>query len=218
MTLVGLSGAYGAGGSQIGPALAQRLGVPFLDRAIPAAVAEALDVPLDDATAHDDRGSASWLERLLSGFVGQDVSAPTALPAQVTSPADFRRATEEVLQAQIATGEGVILGRAAVILLREHPCALRVRLDGPPELRCRQAMRLQGIDAQTAQRRMRRQDRTHLAYARELYGCDLRDPALYHVMLDSTAIGLDVCVQLLALAAAALPGSPAHEEAPRARG
>ena len=35
MTLVAISASFGAGGSRIGPALAERLGVPFLDRAIP---------------------------------------------------------------------------------------------------------------------------------------------------------------------------------------
>ena len=40
--LIALSAAYGAGGSIIGPALADRLGVPFLDRAIPLAVADRL--------------------------------------------------------------------------------------------------------------------------------------------------------------------------------
>jgi cytidylate kinase len=208
VTLVGISGAYGAGGSRVGPALAERLGVPFLDRAIPAAVADALEVPLDDAAAHDEQLGGTWLERLLRGFVGLDAGAPAALPAQMTSPADFRRATEEVLRAQIATGAGVILGRGAVILLREHPGALRVRLDGPPERRCRQAMRLQGIDEDAAKRRMRRQDRTHLAYAKDFYGCDLRDPSLYHVVLDSTAIELDGCAELLAQAARSLQRAP----------
>ena len=35
MSLVALSASYGAGGSVIGPALAERLDVPFIDRAIP---------------------------------------------------------------------------------------------------------------------------------------------------------------------------------------
>jgi hypothetical protein len=63
--LVALSAAYGAGGSRIGPALAERLGVPFVDRAIPGAVAERLSVPLDDAAAHDEQTSTSWIERML---------------------------------------------------------------------------------------------------------------------------------------------------------
>jgi shikimate kinase len=39
MHVVTLSAGYGAGGSVIGPAVAERLGVPFLDRALPAGVA-----------------------------------------------------------------------------------------------------------------------------------------------------------------------------------
>ena len=39
MTLVTLSASYGAGGSRIGPELADKLGVPFVDRAIPVTVA-----------------------------------------------------------------------------------------------------------------------------------------------------------------------------------
>ena len=53
MTLVALSAAYGAGGVRIGSALADRLGVPFLDRAIPSAVAARLSVSVDAAVAFD---------------------------------------------------------------------------------------------------------------------------------------------------------------------
>jgi cytidylate kinase len=204
MTLVAISGAYGAGGSHVGPALAERLGVPFLDRAIPAAVADALDVPFDDAVAHDEQTRTSWLERLLAGFIGQDTGAPMALPAEQAFPEDFRAATEAVLRAQIATGEGVFLGRGSTIILREDPSALRVRLQGPPERRVQQAMRLEHVDEETARRRLRQQDRTHLAYARHFYGVDLCDPRLYHLVLDSTAIDLEACAEMLERAAHSL--------------
>jgi cytidylate kinase len=201
MTLVAISGAYGAGGSEVGPALARRLGVPFLDRAIPAAVAEELGVTLEDAEAYDEgEPRAGFLERLLRGFAAQDSGAPAATPAVQESAEDFRRATEEVLRAQIATGEGVILGRAAAILLADDPAALKVRLDGPVEARVRQAMRLQGIAEETARRRLSRQDRTHVEYGRRFYGADVCDPRHYHVVLDSTAIPLAECVELLLVA------------------
>ncbi|HYB27041.1 MAG TPA: hypothetical protein VEF89_10550 [Solirubrobacteraceae bacterium] len=38
MTLVALSAFNGTGGSVVGPTVAERLGVPFVDRAIPLAV------------------------------------------------------------------------------------------------------------------------------------------------------------------------------------
>jgi len=206
VSLVALSASYGAGGSVIGPALAERLGVPFVDRAIPLAVADRLDVPYDDAAAHDEHVSTSWLERLLRGFVGADTGTPAPLPAETFSSEDFRRATEEVLLQQARTGEGVILGRGSVVVLRSsEPAALRVRLDGPAQARVHQAMRLDpGLDAESAERARAQFDRAHAAYFQQLYDVDVRDPALYHLVLDSTAIELEVCVELIARAARAL--------------
>lgn len=204
MTLVAVSGAYGAGGSVIGPALAERLGVPFLDRAIPLGVAFELGLPVDEADA-DDRVSGGWLERVLRGFAGQDAGAP--VDAEPVTTEEFRRVTEEVLRRHTARGEGVVLGRAAVIVLRDDPRALRVRLDGPPERRIRQAMRLEGLDAPIAERRMRAADRTHAAYASRCYGADLADPSLYDIVLDSTRIDHETCIAVLVAAALALPAS-----------
>ncbi len=205
MTLVAISAAYGAGGSEVGPALADRLGVPFLDRAIPMAVAAELKVPVEAAVAHDGQVGGSWLERLLRGFVGSDAGVPAPVSPEALSGTEFRRATEEVLLRQAREGRGVILGRGAVIVLREDPRALRVRLDGPAELRLRQAMRLGQIDQESAARAMRRLDRVHADYVRHFYGESLQRPSLYHLVIDSTTIPLPTCVELIATAAQALP-------------
>jgi len=211
VTLVALSASYGAAGSRIGPALAQRLEVPFIDRAIPMAVAEQLAVPLDDAAAHDDQISASWIRRALSGFIGGDTGAPSPLPAETLTSEDFRLATEQVLLRQADTGKGVILGRGSVILLREHP--------GPPERRLRQAMLLQGLDEATAERALRHNDRAHAAYIKHFYDADLHDTSLFHLVLDSTSIAIDACVELIELAARSFTGAhdqtTADRESPR---
>jgi cytidylate kinase len=208
MTLVALSASYGAGGSLIGPALAQRLDVPFLDRAIPAAVAQRLDVSLDDAVALDEESAgSSFIERMLRGFIGTDLGAPTPVPPEAFTAEDFRRATEEILVRQADSGEGVILGRGSVIVLRDDLRVMRVRLDGPPERRARQAMAIADISEETARETLQRMDRTHADYARHFYGVDIHDPSLYHLMLDSTAIELQICVELIATAASSLARS-----------
>jgi cytidylate kinase len=201
MTLVAISASYGAGGSQIAPALAERLGVPFVDRAIPMAVADELDIAYDDAATLDRQLGLSWLERVLSGFVGGDTGVPSPAPEGAITSDDFRRATEEALVNQAATGIGVILGRGAVVVLREDPRALRVRLDGPADRRLEQAMRLGNTDRETAERAMKRLDRVHLDYAKHFYGVELRDLSLYHLVLDSTALPFETCVDLIAAAA-----------------
>jgi len=204
MSLVTISAAYGAGGSRIGPALAERLGVPFVDRAIPMAVADSLEVSVDEAAEHDAQVGGSWLERMLRNFMFGDAGVPIAAPVDAISPADFRKATETVLLRQAASGRGVILGRGGAIVLRGDPRVLRVRLDGPPERRLEQAMRLGGLDRETAGRAMRKLDRAHHEYIKHFYGVEHDDPSLYHLIIDSTAIELATCVELIAVAAAGL--------------
>ena len=104
----------------------------------------------------------------------------------------------------MATGEGVILGRGAVVLLREHPGALRVRLDGPADRRARQAAAIQSLEPEAADRACAQFDRTHEACCRQFYGVQVQDPALYHVVLDSTSIEFDACVEIIARAAGCL--------------
>ena len=54
-----------------------------------------------------------------------------------------------------------------------------------------------------AERSRRRLDRAHAEYARRFYGADMADYSLYDMVVDSTAIALEVCVELLATAARA---------------
>src|SRR4051812_39836876 len=195
--LITLSASYGAGGSHVGPEVARRLDVPFLDRAIPTGVAERLAVPLEEAAARDETigppmaRMAVWL-----GHVGQAFGAPVAIPEEAEGDA-YRRATEQVIQEHAAGPGAVILGRGAAVVLREHPEALHVRLDGPVEARIRQGMEVEGVDRETAERHVAEADRAREAYVQHFYRVDPRDPALYHLALDSTAIPLDACVELI---------------------
>ena len=199
MTLVAISAAYGAGGSRVGPMLARQLEVPFVDRAIPMQDAARFPFPTDDTEA-SERGS--WLERVLHGFVGAEASVPG--PVATTSSLageEARRESDELLLRLAQSARGVVLGRAAVAVLCDDPRVLRVRLYGPPQRRIEQAVRTFGADRDTATNAVRNLDRTHDAYLRHFYGADIDDPALYHVMIDSTVVPIDTCAELIAQAA-----------------
>jgi cytidylate kinase len=201
MTLITLSAPYGAGGSQIGPQVAERLDVPFLDRAIPTEVAERMAVPLREALDRDESlgtpmaRMSNWL-----GHVGQAFGAPAALPEDADGDA-YRRATEQVIREHAARTGAVILGRAAAVVLREEPDALHVRLDGPVGARLRQGMRLEGVDRETAERHVADTDRAREAYVQHFYRVDPRDPSLYHLVIDSTALPLETVVDVIVAAA-----------------
>jgi hypothetical protein len=57
--VVMLSASYGAGGSLVGPRVAQQLDVPFVNRAIPVGVSRELAVRLEEALAHDARTASA---------------------------------------------------------------------------------------------------------------------------------------------------------------
>jgi cytidylate kinase len=215
MTLVTLSASYGTGGSKIGPELAAVLGVPFVDRAIPVAVAERLAVPLDDVLARDET-QGGRLDRLLRDFApavqvyaGGGAMIPTAFEEH-----SYREATEQVIREHAARGEGVILGRAAAVVLLDDPRVLRVRLDGPGEARLAQAMEADGIDRKKAKRRMKETDGARDAYIQHFYRRDSHDPALYHLMIDATAFSIEAIVELIAMAARAHDAAIASETGP----
>lgn len=203
MTLIALSASYGAGGSVVGPELAERLGVPFVDRAIPTKVAESLDVPLVHALEHDEN-VGSLLDRMLKHFAPLSGAYVSGEAGETLMGNDvYREATERVICEHAELGEGVILGRACAYVLSDRPEVLRVRLHGPEQARLEQAMRIQGVDRDTAQERMRQTDRARDAYVRHFYGADPHDTSMFHLIVDSTAIGLDACVDLIARAAQA---------------
>src|SRR4051794_15841237 len=109
--VVTLSAAYGAGGSRIGPLLAEELGVPFVDRAISTGLVDRLGVSRDYVAARDDTGP-SGLERTLAslaviggGMAGADIHA------DVVGDRSFCEATEQIVRAHAGPEGGVILGR-----------------------------------------------------------------------------------------------------------
>jgi cytidylate kinase len=56
---------------------------------------------------------------------------------------------------------------------------------------------------------MKISDRIRIGYVRHAYGVDGEDPSLYHLMIDSTALDLGTCVDLIVTASRARAG--AHE-------
>jgi cytidylate kinase len=61
-------------------------------------------------------------------------------------------------------------------------------------------MAREGIDRAEAERLRRDADRAREAYVRHFYAANARDPALYHVVIDSTRLPLDAVVDLIAAA------------------
>lgn len=196
--VVTLSATYGAGGSVIGPRLADALGVPFADRLIPARDAPAPGPGAERITDEERQQSSRsrFLARLalLTGGLG----LPVPHPDDLTDP--VRERVERSIHELVTAGGAVVLGRAAAVVLAGEPRAFHIRLDGPKSRRVTRAMAIEGIDEATACARLDETDRARARYVDRLYGRDPTDARLYHLLLDTTAFETDDCVRLLATA------------------
>ncbi|MFI6521856.1 AAA family ATPase [Spirillospora sp. NPDC050679] len=206
--VVTISATFGAGGASLGPAVAARLGLPFVDRAIPVEVAAAIGCSLEEALAHDGRAE-SGLGRILAGaarlpgvsFGGMDVHVPDRV---IVPEEEFVARTEQVI-VRTAEAGGVLLGRAAALVLAGRGDALHVRLDGPRERRLERAAAAgaDGTPQREVERMLDANDRARAAYVKHFYGADPADPRLYHLVIDTTRVPEPAAVEIIVTAARA---------------
>ena len=194
--LVTVSASYGAGGSVVAPALADRLGVPFLQRATTSAGGVGAAEPCAErlAPTEADLTPAHWLLACLSAAMP---TGPTQSPPPARHTDEFVRShCEEGIRGLADAGAGVILGRGAAVVLGKGR-GFHVRLDGPPQARVLQGAAIEGIGVDQARRHLEAADRARDTYVRRLYRADPADPRHYHLVIDSTALPLDAVTELI---------------------
>jgi cytidylate kinase len=200
--LITVSASYGTGGSVVGPALADRFGLPFLQRVTTSEGHVAERGPCgEQLTAEEVK--ATPVHRLLAHFTQAMPTGPTQSPPSTHHQDEHLRGHGEAgIHRLLAADGGVILGRAAAVVLGKDR-GFHVRLDGPAERRIVQGAAIEGISEEQARKRLRAADRARAAYVRRLYRCDPADASLYHLVIDSTAVPLDTVIELIATAALA---------------
>jgi cytidylate kinase len=194
--VVTISATYGAGGSVIAPAVADKLGLPFLNRLVSAELAHA--APAAERLTEGEE-QATPHHRFFSYLAHAAPFGPT-VSAPVTAEDDDQilrsRAESGIAQLRRSQG-GVILGRAAAVVLAGRPQAYHVRLDGPRDRRLAVASRIEGVTEEQAAQALGETDRARTVYVKRLYRTDPADAKLYHLIIDPTVLPLATVVDLI---------------------
>jgi cytidylate kinase len=199
--VVTISASYGSRGAEVARGVAERLGLMFHDRAIPAQVAGRLGVPVAEAEANDETVVRGMWRLVASLGTMPDPVGGVMPTSSVPDERAYRQQTEKVL-AEIADGDGgVVLGRAGAMVLRDRPDVLNVRLDGPKERRLADIVARSGRPRDEVRRELEGNDRSREAYVRHFYRCDPADAQHYHLVIDGTAMPLETVIEIVVLAA-----------------
>jgi cytidylate kinase len=194
MAVVTISRQYGAGGLTVSTIVSQELGYPLIDRDIVQQAA--LRLGIDPAVAHswDERAPAIVEEMGMALAAGAPLFGGGPLPQFDERAVDdhaLADATSKVITSLADAGNYVILGRGAQAVLRDRTDAVHVSLVGALEDRVRRIMRSQASDEKQARARCDRVDGERAGYVKHYYGLNIRDPLLYHVVINTSRMTLE---------------------------
>lgn len=212
MPVITISRQFGAGGSRVGHALAERFGAEYLDREIVRAVAQRLQLRERDVTGYDER-EPGLLDRF--GWILAAGHAAPAFPealATVPEPAvDVDRLTaltQQVIREAAARGNAVVVGRGGCFILRERPGTLHVQCIADFEARLRylrerveEAPPEARPDEASLRRLCQEVDQARGRYLHHVYGVDWRDPRHYTLVVDTGRLGIEGASEVIARAA-----------------
>jgi cytidylate kinase len=188
LPVVTLFESYGSGADEIGPKVAKALGVTYHAQAF---TSEQLE------QSPEEREDEGLLSRVLAALGGSyaALEGPAVAMAQRDDHELVLQNTRWVTDA--ARSGGVIVGRNGALILAKWSGALHVRLDGPVERRIEHAARTHGIDLDRAAKRQRREDVMRADMSIQLYGWDPRDPTRYDLVLNTSTLDVQTCVDVI---------------------
>ncbi len=202
--LITISREYGAGGSSVARAVAQRLGWRLVDNELVEEIGRRAGMSTAQAAERIERGP-TLVERVARAFAALTPEALTPPSVQPPEAEDARiqRITEQVI-AESAGNHAVLVGRAAVSVIGRQEGALHVKLVGTPEYRRGVIAARLGLSDSEAGQRVRDVDAHRAAYHRRWYQRDWADPRNYHLVINTGWVGLERAAELVIAAV----GSP----------
>ena len=195
--IITISREYGAGGHSIGRRVAEELGIPFYDRDIVKQTVKASGYDLD-MVEHDEE-DVTW-----TGFFLKSLCSVSDASFSDTQDA-IHEVQSTVILHLAKEGPCVILGRCADEILREAGMdALNVFIHADAVHRAVRVSELTGCtDATELQKIIAKKDNSRHTYYHHYTGKKWGDSHNYQLVLDSGALGYDLCVKLIQEAAKA---------------
>jgi cytidylate kinase len=183
--VVTVSREFGSGGSIIARKAAEKLRWNLLDRSLITAVARAAQVDADTAERYDENVE-SWWHRFNQGGIRSAAIFAGIAPddAQLFDAETEAMFAGEVTLKAAARGDCVIVGRGAQCVLQDCEDVLHVFIYAPWAERV-ERVRARLESSQDIEELIRGTDHDRATYIRTYYGCDWKDPHLYHMMINS---------------------------------
>jgi cytidylate kinase len=212
--VITITGLIGSGAPEVGAEVSRKLGMDYVDRLILAEAARKMGTTVAILAERTERpqsfgdrvaefvrtvlersalagggadpyfggGLDALLVREYRDFPPEDVESTTG---GILTDSKLLEVTSSVIREIAQTGNVVIAGRGANIILRDQPGVLHVALVSSLEERVKRIMEREELGREEAERFVHENDRARQAYYHRFFKVQAEDPRHYHLVLNT---------------------------------
>ena len=178
----------GSGGRTVGRILAERLGVPFYDKALIRALEEKYELTTEEIERLKSRNRSWWEDFKRVLIVGEDAANSSnyyvgANPNLLTTEALFK-AEKEILLGIAEAESCVIAGRSAFFILNRHPNRLSILIQAPMEQRIERLMNKRNMSWKEAMKTINEVDKMREEYVKNYAHTSRYDTRNYDLVIN----------------------------------
>ena len=187
-SVITISRQFGSGGRQVGAELAQRLGVPFYDKALFEEAAKRSGIhPEHFAQAEQQRG------RLFAYLFQNNAAGSFELSLEDKIFLEQAKTIQKLAQ----EGPCILVGRGANRILEKRGDVLNIFLYAPRDMRLKRITQVYHVPEEQAEKALRDTDRDRAAYLKTYTGQVFGQVENYHLCLDSGTLGIENTVKII---------------------
>jgi cytidylate kinase len=197
--VVCISREIGAEGEAVGRAVAERLGLQYVDEEVITRAAERGGV--DEGQLADTEQRKSRIRRVMELLTdaGTAAGAPGAEPASIRAEREEhqRGLIRAVIDEIASEGNAVIVAHAASMALAGTEGILRVLVTASPERRVARLVETEDVANADAARLVLESDQARAAYVRAFYGVEQELPTHYDLVVNTDVLGAEHAAEIL---------------------
>lgn len=178
----------GSGGRSVGRLLAEKLDVPFYDKAVIKALQEKYNFTTEEIERLKGRKHSWWadVERILKIDSGMSMNyylpQKDDAPDLLTTDEMFKTETQ-ILQDLAAEKSCVVAGRSGFHVFRDHPNHLSILIQASMDCRMERVARKQNMTADEARKIIERVDKMRENYVKKYTGTSRYDTRNYQLVI-----------------------------------
>lgn len=179
---------YGSGGREIGEVLARRLGIAYYDKELLRKVSERSGLAAETVESFDERPLAFTFFNPNRFFAG---TYDETVPGQI-------HVTEvELVQALVAEGPCVMVGRCIDSMLEGRENVVRLFVSAPLPERIKRVMRRNNLSEEDALARIKRVDKERASYYRYMSDRKWGLASNYDLCINSASTGIEGAIDVI---------------------